>query len=99
LGEEFETMESHCGQIEYVPKGWTLLITQGSGGKTKTQCMRRDDRPIYAAQFHIEMKGTPESSRQIMANFLGVAQDWGGFNPHATPLAKPKPLANPGASN
>ena len=40
-----------------------------------------NDRPIYAAQFHIEMEGTPEASRQIMSNFLAVARAWGGYKP------------------
>ena len=42
-------------------------------GKTKTQCLRVKGRPIYAAQFHIEMKGTPESSKRIMENFLALS--------------------------
>lgn len=79
LPREFQVMESHCGQIEWAPKGWSLIATAGRGSKTKTQCIRRDDRPIYAAQFHIEMDGTPEASRQIMSNFLSVARAWGGY--------------------
>jgi len=90
LPREFRSVESHCGQVEYLPKGWTLVITNGIGSVTKMQCMRRDDRPIYAAQFHIELPGTPESSRVIMTNFLRLAQGWGGYNPNAKPLAPPK---------
>ena len=66
-------MESHCGQIEWPPQGWELIATCGDGGKTKTQCLRLKDHLVYAAQFHIEMDGTPESSRRIMENFLGLA--------------------------
>ena len=66
-------MESHCGQIEWPPKGWELVATCGQGGKTKTQCLRLKDHVVYAAQFHIEMEGTPESSRTIMGNFLSMA--------------------------
>ena len=62
-------MESHCGQIEWAPRGWELIATNGEGGKTKTQCLRLKDHLIYAAQFHIEMDGTPDSSRKIMSNF------------------------------
>jgi hypothetical protein len=91
LPREFRSMESHCGQIEWPPKGWLLLATAGAGSLTKTQCLRRQDRPIYAAQFHIEMNGTPESSRQIMSNFLKLAHSWGGYNPQAKPLAPPTP--------
>lgn len=76
LGEEFSVMQSHCGQIEWTPKGWELIATAGSGSKTKTQCIRRMDAPIYAAQFHIEMEGTAESSKRIMQNFLEVAEGW-----------------------
>jgi len=90
LPREFRTIESHCGQVEYVPKGWTLVVTNGTGSVTKMQCMRRDDRPIYAAQFHIELDGTPESSRRIMANFLKAAREWGGYNPSAKRIATPK---------
>ena len=92
VATEFETMESHCGQIEFVPDGWTLVATNGRNGKTKMQCMRVVDRPIYAAQFHIELDGTPDSSRQIMANFLAIAKKWGGYNEHGKPLALPTPL-------
>jgi hypothetical protein len=81
LPQEFQVMESHCGQIEWPPKGWTLIATAGPGTNTRTQCLRVKNRYIYAAQFHIEMAGTPETSRRLMANFLGVAKDWGGYNP------------------
>jgi hypothetical protein len=74
LPEHFDVMESHCGQIEWAPKGWRLVATAGAGTLTKMQCLRVANRPIYAAQFHIEMAGTPETSRQIMANFLGLAK-------------------------
>lgn len=79
LPREFQAMESHCGQIEWPPKGWGLIATAGRDSKTKTQCLRMNDRPIYAAQFHIEMEGTPESSRIIMSNFLALAREWGGY--------------------
>ncbi|MBL9135854.1 MAG: hypothetical protein JNK85_08305 [Verrucomicrobiales bacterium] len=74
LPEVFESMESHCGQIEYPPKGWRLVATAGPGTRTVHQCLRYGDHPVYAAQFHIEMTGTPETSRAIMANFLRLAQ-------------------------
>lgn len=93
LGREFEIMESHCGQIEYVPAGWVHIVGKGPGGKTNIQCLRVKDRYIYAAQFHIEMAGTPEISRQLMANFLQLAKDWGGYNPDAKPVASPEPFA------
>ncbi len=76
LPREFQAMESHCGQIEWAPKGWRIIAEGGQGSRTKTQCLRRIDRPIYAAQFHIEMEGTPSVSRQIMSNFLAVARGW-----------------------
>jgi hypothetical protein len=94
LPREFRTMESHCGQIEWAPRGWDLIATCGTGGLTKTQCLRRRDRPIYAAQFHIELNGTPESSRQIMSNFLKLARSWGGYNPAARPLDAPRPYGS-----
>jgi hypothetical protein len=89
LPREFEIMESHCGQIEYAPKGWVQIATKGTGGQTNVQCLRVKDRYIYAAQFHIEMAGTPENSRQIMSNFLKLAREWGGYNPSAEPVAVP----------
>src|SRR6266850_916400 len=76
LPEEFSAMESHCGKIEWAPAGWQLIATAGSGTKTKTQCLRLTDRYIYAAQFHIEMQGTSETSRLIMNNFLTLAKQW-----------------------
>lgn len=92
LPEEFEIMESHCGQIEYLPKGWTLVVTKGSGAKTKHQCLRVKDRYIYAAQFHMENKGTPENSKKIMGNFLSLAKQWGGYNPNGKPVAEPEEI-------
>ena len=79
LGREFQVMESHCGQIAYMPRGWEWLVGPGPGTLTKHQAFRRIDRPIYAAQFHIEMSGTPETSNQIMKNFLAIAREWGGY--------------------
>jgi len=81
LPEEFSVMESHCGQIEWPPKSWGLIATAGEGTITGSQCLRVKGRYIYAAQFHIEMAGTPENSRQIMGNFLALAKQWGGWNP------------------
>jgi hypothetical protein len=95
LPREFEIMESHCGQIEYAPKGWAHIVTKGAGGKTNFQCLRVKDRYIYAAQFHIELAGTPENSRRIMANFLKLAKEWGGYNPDAKPVPAPAPFASP----
>jgi Glutamine amidotransferase class-I len=91
LPREFRTMESHCGQIQWAPKGWTLIATRGEGGKTKTQCLRVNDRFIYAAQFHMEMEGTPDSYRVLMGNFLKLAQNWGGYNPDGKAVPEPKP--------
>jgi hypothetical protein len=76
LPSHFRVMESHCGQIEWAPKGWEFIATAGEGTRTKIQCLRLRGRPIYAAQFHIEMAGTPEVSRQIMGNFLEQARRW-----------------------
>ena len=53
------------------------------------QCLRVKDRYIYAAQFHVEMAGTPENSRHIMSNFLKLAKEWGGYNPAAKPIVEP----------
>jgi hypothetical protein len=92
LPREFEIMESHCGQIDYVPKGWQLVVTRGNGAKTKNQCLRVTDRYIYAAQFHMEQEGTPENSRTIMTNFLGLAKQWGGYNPRGKEVALPEPI-------
>ena len=44
-----------------------------------------NDHLIYAAQFHIEMKGAPEASQRIMLNFLGLAKTWGGYKPDVLP--------------
>jgi hypothetical protein len=70
LPEDVVVMESHCGQIEWAPAGWDLVATAGEGTRTRVQCLRLRDSLIYAAQFHIEMDGTPEVSRRIMENFL-----------------------------
>ena len=75
LPAEFTAMQSHCGQIEWPPKGWDLIATAGEGTKTRVQCLKVKDVPIYAAQFHIEMDGTPETSQRVMGNFLRVARE------------------------
>lgn len=93
LPDAFKVMESHCGQIEYAPAKWRVIAVGGPGTRTTHQCLRRRDRPIYAAQFHIEMEGTPESSGVIMGNFLEAARrfrDW----PMPFP-ASPRRLAPP----
>jgi hypothetical protein len=79
LPSDFEVMESHCGQIEWPPSGWSLIATAGRGTSTKSQCLRVNDACIYAAQFHIEMPGAAEASGKIMANFLALAKTWGGY--------------------
>jgi hypothetical protein len=90
LPREFAIMESHCGQIAYAPKDWILVATKGTGGQTLTQCLRVKDRPIYAAQFHMEMSGTQDSSLILMGNFLALAKQWGGYNPAGKALAEPE---------
>jgi hypothetical protein len=90
LPELFETTEAHVGQIEYVPKGWVRMVTKGPKGLTENQCLRVADRFIYAAQFHMELPGTPEPSQRIMSNFLTAAKRWGGYNPQGKPLAPPE---------
>jgi hypothetical protein len=90
LAREFKAMESHCGQIEWPPKGWVLIATCGDGALTKTQCLRMKDRYVYAAQFHIELAGTAATSRAIMGNFLKLAEEWGGYNPDAKAVAPPE---------
>jgi hypothetical protein len=92
LPREFQIRESHVGQIEFLPDGWQLTATRGTGGKTKTQCMRVKDRYIYAAQFHIELfEGTLENSRRIMSNFLTLARQWGGYSPNGKALNAGRP--------
>lgn len=78
LPEEFALVESHCGQLEWVPRGWRLLVVGGEGARTRVQCLRRGDAPVYAAQFHIELAGTPEASRAVMRGFLNLARGWRG---------------------
>jgi hypothetical protein len=95
LPREFPIMESHCGQILYPPKGWVLVVTKGDKGHTVHQCLRVKDRPIYAAQFHVEMAGTAENSRLIMGNFLALAKEWGGYNPTGNALVEPPSWEEP----
>jgi hypothetical protein len=90
LPRVFRVMESHCGQIEYVPKGWIQIATKGADTQTDLQCLRVKDHYIYAAQFHIEMAGTPETSRRIMVNFLKIAKSCGGYNPAAQAVPSPR---------
>jgi hypothetical protein len=76
LFDEFKVMENHCGQIAWPPRGWDLIATAGHGSLTRVQCIKRRGAPIYAAQFHIEMPGTPESSYHMMRNFLAEVDRW-----------------------
>lgn len=79
LPPTFLAMESHCGQIDHPPEGWDLVATAGPNTQTSVQCLRLRDHPVYAAQFHIEMPGTPENSQLIMSNFLSMARAWTGY--------------------
>jgi hypothetical protein len=92
LPEHFEVLESHIGQISYPPHGWVRIVTNGPGALTVNQCLRVRDRYIYAAQFHIEMPGAPQTAEAMMANFLRVAHEWGGYNPNGQPVPAPKPV-------
>lgn len=94
LPEIFEIMESHIGQITYPPKGWVRVVTKGPGAHTVNQCIRVKDRYIYAAQFHMEMAGTPENSQIIMANFLRLAKEWGGYSRKGKAVPLPGSLAS-----
>jgi hypothetical protein len=85
LPDEFQVVESHCGQIEWPPVGWDLIVTGGTGTLTRIQCLKVKEHLIYAAQFHIEMSGTPETSRRIMSNFLTLAKQWSGDHSLGTP--------------
>lgn len=76
LPREFLAVEIHCGQIEWPPRGWVLIAAGGEGARTRIQCLRRKDRPVYAAQFHMELDGTPETSKTLMTNFLRLARGW-----------------------
>lgn len=92
LPEVFPVMESHCGQMAFVPEGWVRVVTNGPDALTENQCLRMRDRYIYAAQFHIELQGTPDSPRIIMGNFLSLAKQWGGYNPAGKPVPLPPPM-------
>ena len=70
-----------------------MVAVGGTGSQTRTQCLRVKNRYIYAAQFHIEMAGAPESSRQIMSNFLKLAKDWGGYNANGEAVGSPQLLS------
>ena len=70
----FQVMQSHCGQLNYAPDGWDVVAGGGEGALTRIQCLRKRGHLVYAAQFHIEMAGTPETSRQLMVNFLRLAR-------------------------
>ncbi len=72
------------------------IAAAGEGTKTQTQCLRMNDRPIYAAQFHIEMGGAPEASKQLMGNFLVLAKAWGGYSRYLK--GPPPPVAQPAAN-
>ncbi len=83
LSNPFYAYESHVGQLEYLPSGWHQIGGPGLGTLTELQCFRRDDRYIYGAAFHIENYNatTWDNSKQIMTNFLGLAQSAGGYQP------------------
>ena len=49
---------------------------------------------VSASSVEGEMPGTTDSSRRIMANFLGIAKTWGGYNEHGQPLPPPQPLVS-----
>lgn len=79
-----------------LPAGRAHAVTRGPGALTENQCLRLRAGYVYAAQFHIEMPGTPENSRMVMSNFLALGRAWGGYNPHGEPVPTPEPIAAPG---
>ncbi|MGD9110506.1 MAG: discoidin domain-containing protein, partial [Phycisphaerales bacterium] len=84
LSNPFRVLESHIGQLEYLPSGWHQIGGPGPGTLTELQCFRKTDKYIYGAQFHIENDHTSETNsnaRKIMANFLSLAQLAGGYQP------------------
>jgi hypothetical protein len=84
LSDPFYVLESHCGELAYLPAGWSQIGGKGAGTLTNIQCFRKNDKPIYGAQFHIENDfntDTNNNATRIMTNFLGLAQQWGGYNP------------------
>lgn len=94
LPDQFQSIESHVGQVAYLPRSWVRLVTAGDGAKTINQLFRVDGYPIYGAQFHIEMRGTPETSRRLMSNFLAEAKRWRDHaapGPAAAPEAEGRP--------
>jgi len=92
---EFLVPEYHCGQLEYVPDGWELIVTKGEGGKSRIQCIRKLDTCIYAAQFHIELDGTPEISELIMTNFLNYAHKWNSSRREVEHASDSSPVRRP----
>ena len=97
LSAEFPMVESHCGQIEWAPRGWLLIVTGGEGAKTRVQCIRRAESPVYAAQFHVELEGSPEPSLRITRSFLALARAWRRGEFGNTGLPAPGPLPEKGA--
>lgn len=84
LANPFWAFESHCGELAYLPTGWTQIGGAGVGTLTNLQCFRKDGSLIYGAAFHIENYYDPttwSTSTQIMTNFLALAQQWGGYQP------------------
>jgi gamma-glutamyl-gamma-aminobutyrate hydrolase PuuD len=81
LGTIFRVNEYHMGQLNYLPAGWHLVVTNGSDTYTENQCFRKNDRYIYGSQFHIENYDaqTWPTAITIMTNFLNLSKEWGGY--------------------
>lgn len=85
LPSEFLVNESHMGQLEYLPVNWQQICTisphYDPTVHTDLQLCKRIDKPIYAAQFHIENPdaSTWDNSITIMSNFLTISKQWGGY--------------------
>jgi hypothetical protein len=74
-----------------------LIVTGGEGAKTRVQCIRRAESPVYAAQFHVELEGSPEPSLRITRSFLALARAWRRGEFGNTGLPPPGPLPEKGA--
>lgn len=72
-----------------------LVATAGPGTRTTHHCLRLGELPVYAAQFHIEMAGTPEVSRRIMANFPKLASNIRALRIDGDRSGVPRPSSSP----
>ncbi len=66
VGTKTSVWMSHADRLEHLPEGWRVV---GASDNSPYAAIRRDDRPVFAVQFHPEVVHSRDG-RRMLHNFL-----------------------------